>query len=248
PAEAMHGDLGIISKGDIILAIGKSGESSELTSLFPAFKKIKVQLIVLTSNDDSRLAKAADIVLNMGEIKEACPFNLAPTSSVINSIAVGDALAIVLMKMRNFKVEDFALFHPGGRLGKRLSLTVEDVMLKGEDNPLISISDNAKNMLLVITEKKAGVVSVIDKKGKLAGLITDYDIRKKLIKKENIFGLKIKDIMNKSPIFIYSDEKAFDALKKMKDREKPITVLPVINRKKIVVGVVRMHDLINIGL
>ncbi|MBI5540386.1 MAG: KpsF/GutQ family sugar-phosphate isomerase [Bacteroidia bacterium] len=248
PAEAMHGDLGIVSKGDIILAIGKSGESSELTSLFPAFKKIKIKLIVLTTNNDSRLAKAADIVLNMGEIKEACPFNLAPTSSVITSIAIGDAIAIVLMKMREFKIEDFALFHPGGRLGKRLTLIVEDVMLKGQDNPIINISDTTKNMFMAITEKKAGAVSVVDKKGKLAGLVTDYDIRKILMKEENIFELKIKDIMNKNPVFIYNDEKAFDALKKMKDREKPITVLPVLNRNHLVVGIIRMHDLINIGL
>lgn len=248
PSEAMHGDLGIVQPEDVVIAIGKSGESPELNGLLPFFKKIKVKIIAITSNKNSSLAKAANIVINIGENKEACPFNLAPTSSVIVSIAIGDALSIVLMKLRNFKIEEFAFFHPGGRLGKRLNLLATDVMLSGADNPIISVSDTVHKMLTIITEKKAGAVSVIDKNGKLIGLVTDYDIRKILEQGSNIFELKITDIMNKNPIFIYDNEKAFAALEKMEKREKPITVLPVLNKKKVVVGMVRMHDLINIGL
>lgn len=248
PSEAMHGDLGIVQSEDVVIAIGKSGESPELNGLLPFFKKIKVKIIAITSNKSSSLAKAADIVVNTGENKEACPFNLAPTSSVIVSIAIGDALSIVLMKLRDFKIEEFAFFHPGGRLGKRLNLLVTDVMLSGLDNPIIKTSNTVHEMLTIITGKEAGAVSVIDKKGKLIGLVTDYDIRKNLEEGKNIFELKIIDIMNKNPIFIYDNEKAFTALGKMEKREKPITVLPVLNKKKVVVGMVRMHDLVSIGL
>lgn len=248
PSEAMHGDLGIVRPEDVVIAIGKSGESPELKGLLPFFKKIKVKIIAITSNKSSSLAKAANIVINTGENKEACPFNLAPTSSVIVSIAIGDALSIVLMKLRDFKIEEFAFFHPGGHLGKRLNLLVTDVMLSGANNPAIEVSNTVHEMLTVITEKKAGAVSVIDKSGKLIGLITDYDIRRILERGDNIFELKVTDIMNKNPIFIYDNEKAFTALEKMEKREKPITVLPVLNKKRVVVGVVRMHDLVNMGL
>lgn len=248
PSEAMHGDLGIVNSSDVVIAIGKSGESSELNDLLPFLKKIKVKIISITSNKSSPLAKISDVVINIGDIKEACPFNLAPTSSVTASIVIGDALAIVLMKLKGFKVEEFAFFHPGGRLGKRLNLLVSDIMLCGVDNPVVNKSDNVHKMLIIITEKKSGAVSVTDKKGKLIGLVTDCDIRKILEKGDNIFELKINDIMNKNPIFIYDNEKAFTALEKMEKREKPITILPVLNRKKIVVGMIRMHDLIDIGL
>ncbi|MEW6088418.1 MAG: KpsF/GutQ family sugar-phosphate isomerase [bacterium] len=248
PSEAMHGDLGIVNSSDVVIAIGKSGESSELNTLLPFLKKIKVKIISITSNKNSPLARTSDIVINIGDIKEACPFNLAPTSSVTVSIVIGDAFAVVLMKLRNFKVEEFAFFHPGGRLGKRLNLLVSDIMLCGMENPVVNEYDNIHKMLMVITEKKAGAVSVIDKKSRLIGLVTDYDIRRILEKGKDIFKLKINDIMNKKPIFIYENEKAFTALEMMEKREKPITILPVINKKKIVVGMVRMHDLISIGL
>lgn len=248
PSEAMHGDLGIVNSSDVIIAIGKSGESSELNVLLPFLKKIKVKIISITSNKNSPLAKISDVIIDIGDIKEACPFNLAPTSSVTASIVIGDALAIMLMKLRDFKIEEFAFFHPGGRLGKRLNLLVSDIMIKGENNPVINTTVTVHNMLIVITEKRAGAVSVIDKKGKLIGLVTDFDIRRILEQDKNIFKLKISDIMNNNPIFIHDNEKAFTALEKMENREKPITVLPVLNKKKIVVGMVRMHDLINIGL
>lgn len=248
PAEGMHGDLGIITSKDIVVAIGKSGESDELKTILPPLKKLGIKIIAITANKDSELARLSDIVLDIGDAKEACPFNLAPTSSATATLVTGDAIAITLMKMKEFKIENFAFFHPGGRLGKRLTLTIEDVMLSKDNNPVINVNDTVKNMILIISEKQAGAVSVIDANGRFVGLVTDYDIRKHLEKEENIFSMKISDIMNPAPIFMYEDEKAFAALELMQNRKKPITVLPIVNRENVVVGMLRLHDLVRAGL
>ena len=247
-AEGMHGDLGIIGADDVVIAIGKSGESSELNSVLPSVKNVGAKIIGIMGKANSSLATYSDIIIDIGNIEEACPFNMAPTTSSTVIMVLGDAIAVALMRMRGFKLTDYALLHPGGQLGKRLIMTVADVMLKENNNPLINISEGVRNCILKISEKQAGAVSVVDDNGKLIGLITDYDIRKHLEKEGNIFSMKIKDIMNPKPIFVYEDEKAFSALQIMKERKKPITVLPVSNRENIVVGMLRLQDLVKEGL
>lgn len=248
PAEGMHGDLGVVSKEDIVIAIGKSGESYELNGILPSIRNVGAKIISITGNAGSTVTKMSDIIIDIGDVKEACPFNMAPTTSSTVTMVLGDAIAVALMKMREFKVADYALLHPGGQIGKRLIMKVADLMLNGNNNPLINLSDTVKNSILKISEKQAGAVSVVDDNGKLVGLIADYDIRKHLEKEENIFTLKIEDIMNPNPLFIYEDEKAFSALKIMKERKKPITVLPVLNREDIVIGILRLQDLVRVGL
>jgi arabinose-5-phosphate isomerase len=248
PAEGMHGDVGIVTAEDIFIAIGKSGESSELNNIILSIRKIGAKVIAITCNRESNLAALADIIIDIGDVKEACPFNMAPTTSSTIMLVIGDALAIVLMKMRGFELDDYALLHPGGRLGKRLLMTVSDVMLKGNDNPVIHILENTKNCILKITEKQAGAISVVDDTGGLVGLITDYDIRKHLEKEENIFSMTIKDIMNPKPFYVYENEKAFAALEFMQKRERPINVVPVLNKDNIVVGMLRLQDLVKVGL
>jgi arabinose-5-phosphate isomerase len=248
PAEGMHGDLGIIGKDDIVIAIGKSGESFELNSVLPSIKNVGARIIGIMGDSSSTLAEYSDIIIDIGNVEEACPFNMVPTTSSTVTMVLGDAIAVTLMKMRGFKVSDYALLHPGGQLGKRLIMTVADVMLKGDDNPLINMSDGVKNCILKISEKQAGAVSVIDDKGKLMGVVTDYDIRKHLEKEEDIFSMAITGIMNNNPVSVYEDEKAFSALNIMQERERTITVLPVLNRDDIVVGILRLQDLVKEGL
>lgn len=248
PTEGMHGSLGVVHKNDVIIAVGKSGESEELLGILPSIKKIGAKIISITANLESTLAENSNIVLYTPIKEEACPLNLAPTNSTTAALVVGDALAVTLMKLRKFKSEDFGLLHPGGVIGKRLLLTVGDIMRSGEDNPTIKINDSIKNMLIEITKKRCGAVSIVDKNQKLLGFITDYDIRKILEKREDIFSKKIKDIMNPKPIFVYSDMKAIDVLAVMQNREKAIVVLPVINRKKKVAGIIHMQDILAKGL
>lgn len=248
PAEGMHGDLGMVTSEDIVIAISKSGESPELNSILPSARIIGSKIIAITGNRKSTLARLADFVIDIGDTKEACPFNMAPTTSSTVTLVVGDALSVVLMKMRGFGLDNFALFHPGGRIGKRLIMTVSDIMLKGEDNPLINISESIKNCLIKISEKQAGAVSVVDNRGSLVGLVTDYDIRKHLEKEENIFSMTIKDIMNSNPVYVKENEKAFKAFEVMQKRNRPINVMPVLSEEKVVVGMLRLQDLIKAGL
>ena len=248
PAEGMHGDLGIIGADDVVIAIGKSGESTELNGVLPSVKNVGAKIIGVMGEADSTLARYSDIIINIGNIEEACPFNMAPTTSSTVTMVLGDAIAVALMKMRGFDLADYALLHPGGQIGKRLTMMVSDIMLQGSNNPIINISDSVKNCISEISRKLAGAVSVVDNEGMLMGLVTDYDIRTHLEKEENIFSMKIEEIMNSNPVFIYDDEKAFSALKIMQERERPITILSVLNRKNLVVGMLRMHDLIKEGL
>lgn len=247
PTEGMHGSLGIVSRNDIILAIGKSGESEELLGILPSIKKIGAKIISITVNLEGTLAKNSDIVLYTPVKQEACPLNLSPTNSTTAALVVGDAIAITLMKIRKFKSDDFALLHPGGMIGKRL-LTVGDIMRTGENNATIKIHNSISNVLLEITKKRCGAVSVVNKNQQLLGFITDYDIRKILERKENIFSKKIKDVMNPQPTVVYSDMKATEALTVMQNREKTIVVLPVLNRTKKVVGIIHMQDILAKGL
>ncbi|MCX5782700.1 MAG: KpsF/GutQ family sugar-phosphate isomerase [Elusimicrobia bacterium] len=247
-ADAMHGDLGIVEKKDIVIAIGKSGESNELLAILPVIKKIGAKVISITANSSSTLSKYSDVILYTKIEKEACPLDLAPTCSTTAALVVGDALAVALMKMRHFKKKDFALYHPGGKLGKRLLLTVGDIMRSGERNPVIKINDTVKNMLFTITEKMSGAVSVVDKNGKLKGLVADYDIRKTIERGENLFKKKISEIMKPDPLYIFPNIKASKALEIMENRDKPISLLPVVDKNKKVIGMLHIHDILAKGL
>jgi len=246
--EALHGDIGMVGPTDVVLAVGKSGETSELNILLRFLKKSGARIISLTSNESSSMAKLSDIVLNLHVPREACPLNLTPTASTTASLAIGDAIAVALMKLKNISESDFARRHPGGQLGRRLLLTVEDVMRKNEENPIIRVDRTVKEMLVQVTAFRVGAVSVVNAAGELLGLVTDYDIRKALESGRDLLSLQISDIMNPSPDVVFSDEKAVDALEKMKERNKPTAVVPVLDGQRKVVGMVHLHDLISAGL
>lgn len=248
PAEGMHGDIGIVHKADIVIAISKSGESDELIGLLPSIRKIGARMIAITAKQDSTIAKNSDIVLVTPIDEEACFLNMAPTCSTTAALVVGDALAVVLMKLRDFKSEDFALYHPGGQLGRRLLLTVSDIMRSGEANPIIHVTAGLREMLCQITSKRAGAVSVVDEAENLLGLVTDYDIRRVLEEGGDVLSMTIAEVMNKKPTFVYADDKAIHALEIMEEREKPFLVLPVLNRFDKVVGMIHLHDLAARGL
>lgn len=247
-AEALHGDIGLVSAADVLVAVGKSGESVELNALLPAVKKMGVTIVAITGSADSRMARFADIVLELKIPREACPLNLAPTSSTTASLVLGDAIAVALMKLKKVSAVDFARHHPGGQLGKRLLLEVKDVMRTGDRNPTVKVTDTVRRMLVLITEGQAGAISVIDSRGGLAGLVSDYDVRKALENTEAIFDLRIRDIMNAKPIFVFSDQMATEALDLMRLRKKPTSVLPVLGRSRKVVGMIHIMDLVAAGL
>lgn len=246
--EALHGGLGLVRKGDVVVALGKSGESDELNALLPRMRAIGAKLIALTANPSSTLAKAAAVVLVTPVSAEACPHNLAPTSSTTAALAAGDALAVALMKMRGFGRESFALNHPGGRLGKRLTLKVSDVMRGGEDNPTVRAGVSAQTMLLEMTRQRAGAVSVVDKKGRLVGLVTDYDIRRCLEEGLDIRKLRVERVMNPSPTTVRPAVLAARATEIMENRKNPFNVLPVTDARGRAVGMIQIHDLRARGL
>lgn len=248
PNEAMHGGMGFVQKHDLVVALGKSGESDELNTLLPRLRDVGAKLIAITANAKSTLAKKADVVLETPVDEEACPLNLAPTSSTTAALAVGDALAIALMKVRNFQPEHFARNHPAGRLGKRLTLRVRDVMRGGEQNPTVPLTESVSRLLIAITEKQAGAASIVDAKGRFLGLVTDFDIRRALTSKRNILSMKIAELMNKKATTIGADELAAKAVEIMEDRKNPFNVLPVVDRAGRAVGMVQVHDLRARGL
>lgn len=248
PSEAMHGGLGFVQKRDLVLALGKSGESDELNALLPALRALGAQVVAVTANPRSTLARAASIVLALPDVEEACPLNLAPTSSTTAALAVGDALAVALMTLKGVKAEHFARNHPGGRLGRRLTLRVSDIMRSGEANPVVRLGDPVGKMLVEITRQQAGAVSVIGRDGRLAGLVTDYDIRRALEKGRNILSLTIASIMNPRPTAVRADELAAKAVEIMEKRKNPFNVLPVVDARRRPVGMVQVHDLRARGL
>jgi arabinose-5-phosphate isomerase len=248
PAEALHGDVGMLGPDDLILALSKSGESDEVNAMLAAARRLGSGVIALTMNRGSGMARLADIVLDQGACEEACPLDLAPTCSTTAALAAGDALSMVLMLMRGFNATDFAKRHPGGRLGKRLLLTVADIMLAGDKNPVIRLNAGVRELLVVFTEKQAGAISVIDTDGHFTGLITDYDIRSCLQSGRNPLETTIAELMNPKPITVLDSEKAYTALCLMQDRQKPINVLPVVDNTARPVGMLRLQDLVQAGL
>ena len=243
-AEGLHGDLGMISKDDVVLAISNSGNSDEIVAILPSIKKIGAKIVAMTGNRNSKLGRAADKILNIGVKREGCPLNLAPMSSTTSTLVMGDALAAILIKMRDFKPENFALYHPGGSLGKRLLMRVSDVMPKDDKIPFCDKESSIDNVILVMTEKRLGAVCVMN--GDLmVGIITEGDIRRALKRKEEFFNLKAKDIMTRNFTRVSEDSMAIDALELMENRESQISVLPVFKDVKLV-GIVRVHDLLNV--
>lgn len=249
PGDAMHGDAGIIRKGDVVISISKSGETNEVLSLLPYVRELGIPVICITAEPKSSLANESDLILFTPVDKEACPLNLAPTSSTTAAMVVGDALAMALMQMHEFKADNYAMLHPGGQLGRRLLLRVADVMRGGQNNPIVNVHSSVQEMLSEITSKLSGAVSVTNKEGELVGLVTDHDIRTVLASGENIFSFQINEIMNAKPTYIRSNAKAIQALDIMENRERPFVVLPVLaEHGNEVVGMLHLHDLIAQGL
>jgi len=248
PTEAAHGDLGIVKSQDIVLVLSNSGNTGEILCLLPFLKHIKVKIIAVVGEPKSRLAQNADVVIDASVEREIDHLNLAPTASTTVSLALGDTLAAVLARNKGLNQEDYGLCHPGGQLGKRLLLKVEDLMHTGDKNPVLDQDSSMEDVLFELTSKRMGAVSLTHH-GKLVGIITDGDLKRKLQEsKESFFELEAKDIMTGNPITVGPETMAVEALKLMEDRESQISVLPVVDNERQVIGILRIHDLIDIGL
>ncbi len=249
PAEAFHGDLGMVTQNDIVLAISNSGETNEMINILPVIRRIGAKIIALCGRRDSTLGKNADFFIDAGVEKEACPLGLAPTASTTAALAMGDALAMALLAARNFTEQDFAVFHPGGSLGRKLLLTVENVMRSGEDNPIIHADRTAKEALFVMTSTGVGATSVVDAEGKFIGLVTDGDVRRCLAKGPEFLNEPVEHFMTRNPETITKDKLAASALSLMeKHQPRPITVLPVVDENHVPLGIVHLTDLLRQGV
>ena len=249
PAEGIHGDLGMVTAQDIVIAYSNSGETGEILNIIPSMKRIGAKMIAVVGNVNSTLAKNSDVVLYAGAEKEADSLGLAPTSSTTAALALGDALAVTLMEKMHFTADNFAVFHPGGSLGRRLLLTVEMVMHKGDNNPVIFENSSIKDALFAMTDKGLGAVSVIDENYMLQGLMTDGDVRRGLENGINFLSLPVKEGMTKKPIVITPDKLAAEALHLMeKHVPHPITVLPVVDNNGKSVGMIHITDLLRQGV
>ena len=245
PVEAMHGDLGIVAADDVILAISNSGETPELTMLLPNFKRRGNQLIAMTGNLTSTLARTADAVLDVGVEREACPLGLAPTASTTATLAMGDALAVVLLNLKQFKESDFLRNHPGGSLGDRLKVKVEEVMLTGDRMPAVSPETPLPEALAEMNRKNIGAVLVVSNEKTILGILTDGDIRRLVVKSSGIFSCQVGEVMTPSPKTIQADLLAADALSIMQRHE--VTILAVVNHDQQLVGILHLHDLLGKG-
>ena len=245
PAEAMHGDLGMVSANDVVIAISFSGESDEIVRILPNIKMIGAKIVGLTGNSGSTLAKASDIVQVLPEFEEACYLGLAPTSSTTAALCYGDSLAVVASAIYGFKDTDFGKFHPAGSLGKKLILKVKDLMSEGENNAKVHISVPLKDAIIELSKKGLGAVTVVDDNDIILGIITDGDLRRQLEKGVDVYNLKVEEIMSKRPITVSKDMLAVDALKILK--EKNISCVLVMEDNKSV-GTLRLQDIIGVGI
>ncbi|MBI3545532.1 MAG: KpsF/GutQ family sugar-phosphate isomerase [Gammaproteobacteria bacterium] len=246
PGEASHGDLGMITPADIVIAISNSGETEEILTILPIIKRMGVKLIGLTGGLKSSLAKQSDALLYAGVEKEACPHNLAPTASTTAALAIGDALAVTLLKTRGFTSEDFARAHPAGSLGRRLLLYVADIMHTGAAIPKVSLNASLREALLEMTGKGLGMTAVIDDDGRLAGIFTDGDLRRVLSRSIDVYSAKITDIMTANPKTTRADRLAAETVQLM--RSLKINGLFVVDENKRVLGALNMHDLFRAGV
>lgn len=239
--DALHGDLGIVNDGDLILALSYSGESEELLNLIPALRRFSVRIIALTGVLKSTLARHADIVLNVAVPREACPFNLAPTASTTATLVLGDALAMAILDARGFRQRDFAQRHPSGAIGRALLLRIADIMRHGQRNPIAPDSLPVKDALLAMTRAKAGSVSVVNRHGKLVGVFTDGDLRRRMSVDDEVLSRTLRDVMTRDPISIRDDALAVDAVRIFNERN--IDDLIVVNARREPVGRVDSQDL-----
>lgn len=248
PAEGIHGDLGMLMKGDVVIAVSNSGNTEEIVRILPVIKRMGLPLIAMAGHPESALARAADVLLNVSVREEACPLGLAPTASTTATLAMGDALAVALLERRGFREEDFALFHPGGALGKKLLLTVEDLMHSGGDIPLASMATPLKDALFEITSKKLGITGVLNAAGELVGVFTDGDLRRTMGRGCDVLNLPLGDVMSCHPKRILRSNLAAKAVQKME--EFSITSLFVFDDddSTVPVGIIHLHDLLKAGV
>ena len=246
PAEALHGDLGMITSDNVVIAFSNTGNTEEILRITPYLKHFQIPLIAITGNPNSEMARQADAVLNIAVKEEACPLGLAPTASTTAMLAMGDALAIVLLDKRNFRKEDFALFHPGGTLGRRLLITIRDLMHIGDALPLIHQSKTFKEAVMEMLTKNLGAVLIVDDQKKLVGIFTDGDTKRTLFPVACDYNTSIEKLMTKNPKSVYPDTLAIKALDLMEQYN--ITVLPVVDDEHTLVGLIHMHDIIKAGI
>jgi sugar isomerase, kpsF/gutQ family len=246
PAESTHGDSGVITRNDVIIAISNSGETQELLNLLPLIKRFGCEMIGMTGNLNSTLAKTSEVTLDISVEREACPLGKAPTASTTATLAMGDALAVCLMEKKGFTKEDFLMYHPSGKLGKGLTYKVRDLMITGDKMPVVSDDETFTDVINTISEYKLGMAMVVDSDRKLSGVLTDGDIRRTVIKYHDISTLRIKDVMTSNPKRITSDAYAASALNLME--KFSITALAVVDENNVPVGVIHVHDLLRAGV
>ena len=250
PSDALHGSLGIVQQDDVVIVLSNSGETDEIVAMLPYLKNRGVPIVAIVGNLNSTLARRADAVLDASVDKEACPLNLAPTTSTTVALAIGDALAMTVMKVKGLTTDDFAVNHPAGRLGKRLTLRVGDLMHRDGENPTIETGSSWVEVVRAISRGGLGAVCVVDADGRLAGIITDGDLRRAIeqTSHESLAKLKSDDFMTRKPVVVTPELLAFDALRLMEDRPSQISVLPVVDGDERCVGLIRVHDIVSSGL
>ncbi len=249
PSDAAHGDLGMVAEGDVVILISKSGETEEILDLVPILSHRGAKLIAMVGSEQSRLAKLADIWIDVGVEREACPIGLAPTSSTTVTMLMGDALAAVLMQLRGVTQDDFAKNHPAGSLGKRLLLNVSDLMHSGDANPKALSTITMDEAVIIMTHTALGGLNIVDEEGKLLGIITDGDVRRGIQKlSSNFLKTQAQEVMTCNPVCVSPTDKAIDALLLMENRPSQIMILPVVDSEGRCVGMLRLHDLVQAGL
>lgn len=246
PAEASHGDIGMITHDDVVLALSNSGETPELLTILPAIKRLGVPLVVMTGKPSSTLAKAANVVLDVSVPEEACPHNLAPTASTTATLAVGDALAVAILEARGFTQEDFARSHPGGTLGRRLLLRIEDVMRTGEQLPAVGPDASLRDGLIEMSRKGLGMTAIVDSQGKVLGIFTDGDLRRTLDRDADLHSKSMADVMTPNPKTVRPDMLAAEAVHLLESSR--ITQLLVVDDQHVLVGALNVHDLFRAGV
>ncbi len=246
PSDAVHGDLGIVRKEDVVICLSKSGDTEEINEILPLLRRIGVKIIAMVGNPKSHLGKNSDLVLDVSVKEEACPHDLAPTASTTATLVMGDALAVALLEKKNFTKEDFAMFHPGGNLGKQLLLKIEEIMVSGEAVPIIREDVSLSEAIYEMTSKRLGATCVVDEKGVLTGVITDGDLRRLLGRMTNVADVKAKEAMTRNPKTIRNNVLAVVALEDME--RFSITQLIVVNEEHRPVGMIHLHDLVKAGL
>lgn len=250
PTNALHGDIGITTAHDVFIMISKSGESDELLNLIPFLRNKKVKILSIVNNASSRLAKASDLTLTLPVVKELCPFDLAPTTSTVIQMIVGDLLAIALMKMKQFTKDEFVMNHPAGRIGRRLMTKVKDLMITGEDIPLCQPNDKLLDTIIELSNKRCGCVLISNEQSHLLGIFTDGDLRRALQNQgPQVLEARVGSLMTTTPKTIDANELAWVALQKMEEDQKhPVTVLAVLNEENTLTGLIKMHDIVQSGI